>query len=211
MMARKLVAEERSFIDQQVRDKGKFLRVALQEDDFRAIIICQTYVETLVQRLYQRQLHVQDIYNPTGFANHLMLAVSLGEIEDAARVPLQQIADIRNVLAHQLGGSVKATEIKPVTKSLKKVPLMRDMYPGALKVIQDRSMLSNITDSGKEIRALLLTAYFYCLLRYQDEQPVHPALVPKLSGNQKTFLQDLLSFGAGAYVGAPLSPNLSDG
>ena len=93
-----------TLLDKLVRDNPELIRSLSDPDDFRAVIIGQTYIGALLTLILE--YHFTD---PTkrlpgmSFDTKLALALAFGDVNPAWVPILKKLAEMRNDFAHKLG------------------------------------------------------------------------------------------------------------
>ena len=185
-MAR-LTPEEEAQNEKALQDARTFETLVKLPEDFNAIVLGQTYIETLVNRLWRRQLHRQDeLTGFMGFDRALDLALALGELDKEFVPVLKAFGSIRNDLAHKLNGRILDPKVRALKNAItKNKPNLPVLGPGQnfgpflagretwLTSVSNTNGLKLSTNSIY-VRSVMLTLYYYLLLRYRSSPAVHP-------------------------------------
>jgi hypothetical protein len=174
MAKKKLSVADIATAEAFMLDRKLFATVATQPDDFRAIIISHTFLETLVERLWQRQMHVPShSFYPGSYSAQVYLAEAVGEIKMSARLALLKLWGIRGRLAHQLGGDVEVSAIRELHKLVRSDGVMDLLYDSADAYVGE--LQSSFEGAQRQLRSCLITCYSYVLIRYEGAPAIHPA------------------------------------
>src|ERR1039457_1334861 len=110
-MTKQRTEQDRERLDQILRDNAQLIESLADPDDFRAVIIGQTYLETVLTLILELHFENKTKRLPgMSYDTKLSLAAAFDDIKPSWLSLLKTLADIRNDFAHKLGHHKVAPE-----------------------------------------------------------------------------------------------------
>jgi hypothetical protein len=186
-MTKQRTEQDRERLDQILRDNAQLIESLADPDDFRAVIIGQTYLETVLTLILELHFENKTKRLPgMSYDTKLSLAAAFDDIKPSWLSLLKTLADIRNDFAHKLGhhkvAPERLNEIRRARRSIEEVkeehlktderyaaryafPLFKELYErsGAHAILE--------TNPSFEARFSILEMFWLLICVYEQYEP----------------------------------------
>jgi hypothetical protein len=178
---------QRTRTDKLLREDDALMSCIYDKDDFRSIIIGQTFIETVIAQMIDlRCVHPIDRW--MSFDMKLSLAYALGVIDVSWIPTLKRLADMRNAFAHKLGHSdfdkARVRELREDMKALEYDIFYAFMSPKIYAALYDRQddfdqqlfQKLSFDDDRSLVRSCIFMVFLYLFNTYEHLRRANSSL-----------------------------------
>jgi hypothetical protein len=169
-MPRHQDGETRIRAEKLLADNKAFFNQITDPDDFRAIIMGQVYIETMLSRLLEKN----SLSEKGRFYVTVAHAYKNNLFEDFWKRRLEKLGDIRNIFAHELGGTLRphdAAELRTIFEEDGDTILL-DFFSQSIVPLLGKNDASPEFLDRVTVRSAMMIVYTFLMQLYNDDKGV---------------------------------------